>query len=834
MWWWSLLGCVPASWIPSERAEPPTAQPTEVVSSSLEEMEAGVHARKAWVDSMHRRAPEVDWKGIERENGRERVARRSALSAAPPPGGAPDDADRWTERGSENQAGRTHVARESADGTVLYVGAAAGGLWRRDAAGAWSPLGDGLFGGVHWLEVVPNPEGGPDVLLTGTDGGYFFRSVDDGASWQEGAGLPAAWSQRRLAVSSDGASTLYSVRRDGNGYGAWRSDDLGASWQQVADLGNDEGDLWVPRTGGSGVWLAAGRGLRYSEDRGETWTELGGWPEARTVELAASEAWAGAGGLPRFYLVSEGRTLLRSDDGGASFVEVGRVGDFWGSLVASTVNPDVVVYGGVEVHKSADAGANFSLQNGWAEYYDDPANRLHADVMGIDVIPDGAGGERWYLNTDGGTFLSADGLGSVQNQSLRGLRISQYYGTLTSSVDAAHIAAGAQDQGYQVSTGQPATGHLYDFDQVLSGDYAHLTSGSGTHELVYSVYPGFMLVQVGEAEPELTYVDFPSDAKAYAWLPVLLADPDDPESVWFGGDHLWRYSRTRKWQWEPTLASETDFGAAQGEYISALALSPASPTRMYAVTSAGRFFRSDDRGATWTAGANGLPAGQYFYGNALVASAGDADTVYVGGSGYSNDPLWVSHDGGDSFSSMSQGLPPTLVYSLVEEPRSGALFAGTETSAWRHMPGGEGWEDITGVEAPLVVYWSAELVPATGAVRFGTYGRGVWDYVYDADLDGCVDDLDADDDGAPCAEDCNDADATILPGVADPCGDGLDQDCDGADPVCPDEEGEEPGDEPDETPGKPAKPACGCGSEGAPALALIVAGAAAARRRRRG
>lgn len=33
-------------------------------------------------------------------------------------------------------------------------------------------------------------------------------------------------------------------------------------------------------------------------------------------------------------------------------------------------------------------------------------------------------------------------------------------------------------------------------------------------------------------------------------------------------------------------------------------------------------------------------------------------------------------------------------------------------------------------------------------------------------------------------EDCDDADASVHPGASDPCGDGLDQDCDGVDPTC--------------------------------------------------
>ncbi|MFZ5475767.1 MAG: MopE-related protein [Myxococcota bacterium] len=55
---------------------------------------------------------------------------------------------------------------------------------------------------------------------------------------------------------------------------------------------------------------------------------------------------------------------------------------------------------------------------------------------------------------------------------------------------------------------------------------------------------------------------------------------------------------------------------------------------------------------------------------------------------------------------------------------------------------------------------------------------------------------DRDADGADLWEDCDDADAARAPGLAEVCGDGVDQDCDGADPACGgDDTGVSPGDD---------------------------------------
>ncbi|HZL98649.1 MAG TPA: hypothetical protein VFD43_00225, partial [Planctomycetota bacterium] len=117
--------------------------------------------------------------------------------------------------------------------------------------------------------------------------------------------------------------------------------------------------------------------------------------------------------------------------------------------------------------------------------------------------------------------------------------------------------------------------------------------------------------------------------------------------------------------------------------------------------------------------------------NALVASALDADVAYVGGSGYGGPAVLRTLDGGLSWEAWADGLPQTLVYSLAEAgDGSGRLFAGTERAAYRRDPGGA-WVDITSNEAPVTIYWSAEAVPAEDVVRFGTYGRGIWDYSLD-------------------------------------------------------------------------------------------------------
>jgi len=631
-----------------------------------------------------------------------------------------------------------HAAVRGTDGQTLYVGSSLGGVWRGTLDGQeWTPIGDNIYGGAHGLAVVPGATpADPDVVLRATDGGLIDVTFDGGLTWVVPAGLPVTVGVRRVVTASDGSGAIFMVLHHYNAqsqlrYSLYRSTDAAQSFAHLVALGTYAGDVWAPRDGGGALYLLAQGELRQSLDGGDTWSDVGPTPAGSTGgDLVASEA-----GAPRFWaaLSIGGGTLLHRSEGGLGWTQVATLTDYWGSLAASIVDADLFAYGGVEVWRTTNGGGSFAKVNSWADYYGDPANKLHADVPGIDVLPGGAGGELWFVSTDGGLYRSADGLASVQNLSLLGLRVSQYYTTLTSGANPLHVVAGAQDQGYQRSDAAPGGDGLLGFDQLISGDYGHATSGDGSHACVFSVYPGFLLIHKGENGPQLFTADFPA-SEDYGWLPTIAADPANVERCFFGASHLYRYRKNTQIPpaWTPILWSSFDFGIDPGEYLSALDFSPVDGDRVYAATSSGRLYVSNDHGVTWAPGTGSAPGEHYFYGNALVASALDADLAYVGGSGYGGPAVLRTLDGGLTWQPWAEGLPPTLVYSLAEAgDGSGRLFAGSERSAWRRDPGGA-WVDVTANEAPVTIYWSAEAVPDENAVRFGTYGRGIWDYTLDA------------------------------------------------------------------------------------------------------
>lgn len=677
--------------------------------------------RRQWIEQMHRAAPGLDWKAIEQTNGKQRQSLRKEILASE----NRNETSLWTETGSRNQAGRMHAVAISANGDSLYGGSSRGGVWKGSLNGDnWRPLSDNLYGGAHGLAIAGN---NPEVITSITDGGLVNFSEDGGATWNFPAGLPSSINEaKRVAHDPSAPNRVYLMLRPANNMVLYLSSDAGRSYSQVLALNTPAGDFWIDRVDGGDIYIMLANQLRVSHNQGHDWSVVGYISQysISQVVLTASEA-----GAPQFYAALKTGTewkLHSSTNGGTDWEFKYDITDFWKTLCASITNRNLVLFGGVELWRSADGGSNFALVNHWWDYYDDPLNKLHADLPGLDCILTDTG-ESFYISTDGGLFLSTDGVSTVTNISLTGLGVSQYYDTHTSINDPDLILAGAQDQGYQRS--DRANGDLTrDFEQLISGDYGHITSGDGSHDIVYSVYPGFVLVQTGELNPQLPgMLDFPA-GEEHSWIPFTLANPDNNWEFYICATRLYK----GRWNGGSSVTytpSTQDFTVGGSSYLTAFSISPANHDQRLAITNTGSFWYSFDAGENWSDSGYSGPNAHYFYGTAIVHSYNDPLIAYVGGSGYSGPAVYKTEDGGVHWSRMSTGLPPTLVYDLaLESTENEVLYAATEAGPYQYDSALGSWEYIGGTKAPITTYWSVENVASDQLMRFGTYGRGIWDF----------------------------------------------------------------------------------------------------------
>jgi photosystem II stability/assembly factor-like uncharacterized protein len=121
----------------------------------------------------------------------------------------------------------------------------------------------------------------------------------------------------------------------------------------------------------------------------------------------------------------------------------------------------------------------------------------------------------------------------------------------------------------------------------------------------------------------------------------------------------------------PTTSVWTGSGL-EGETIRALAIDPATPTTLYAGTSAG-VFKSTDGGENWRTVNNGLANVDV---RALAIDSVTPTTLYAGTWG---GGVFKSTDGGENWNAFNMGLVNLHVFALAIDPVTPTtIYAGTD------------------------------------------------------------------------------------------------------------------------------------------------------------
>jgi hypothetical protein len=327
---------------------------------------------------------------------------------------------------------------------------------------------------------------------------------------------------------------------------------------------------------------------------------------------------------------------------------------------------------------------------------------------------------------------------------MSGLGVSQYYSSYSQRFSPYAIFAGSQDQGLQKSIPDNQNmGGVQNFEQIISGDYGHLVSGDNGVS-IWTNYPGFTIYYPDIANSNASVsLDFPGSG--YLWIAPLMEHPHSSEKVILGGgginggNHLVELTISGN----QIVYDEQEYSFSGT--VSAMGYSPIDPSYRYVLTQNGKFYYSSDGGDNWTITSSFTgPESHYFYGSTIWASQQELGKVFIGGSGYSNAPVYVSENHGQTFAEMDNGLPNTLVFQLAGTLDDNLLFAATEIGPYGYSRHEDEWFLLSGLSAPDQTYWTVDYIPEINTTRFGTYGRGIWDFVLDENYNIILGDVNAD------------------------------------------------------------------------------------------
>lgn len=705
-------------------------------------------ARMKWIELMHG-GENSDWRSIEAENQNERYAQwlKSDLSNRSADEYLADGhlLGRWVEGGSSNNAGNIMAVDYDVETDEVYAVGGGGPIFKSDIYGTdWKLVNDKLRFSTDLLKVF-NLQNGTKRLVSAVNGIPHY-SDDGGKEWIKSTGVTQTNDGHIYHSQStkDGIIFFLGKRDYWSDIKVYASYDFGISFSALKTFTtSDTRNIALTLDGVSD-------NIYIIEQINSTNSQIYKYNKsAKAIDLLSNNSNIGFGANGKanlqvatvkdtvvMYAYDEENRLHISKNEGNSWVpSVILPASPWDiGLYVCPSNPKNMFIGEVDAFKSSNGGLIWSRINNWWEYYGDIYSQLHADMMTIKEFRDKSGKPFILNGNHGGLYYSEDYGQTHSNIGLFGLNVSQYYDVRTYPTDPYYVFAGSQDQGQQ--RGYLSNEGASELEQNISGDYGHIEL-TGNGKSLWSVYPGGSIGYYSNPKTQdgpIAGYEIKSNNET-VWIPPIIPGPDPSKNIIIAaggsinessnGSHLLQLEYVNN----EISATELPFNfAVSGGQISAMAIDHFDQNKWYVATTNGHFYRSVNGGQNFTRTATMLSESHYLYGSCILPSKINENVVYLSGNGYNFKPVYRSTNGGQTFQPFSTGLPSTMVFNIVANEDESLLFAATEAGPYVYVVAKEKWYSLHGKDTPNQTYWSVEYVPQIKTARFGTYGRGIWDF----------------------------------------------------------------------------------------------------------
>ena len=619
-----------------------------------------------------------------------------------------------------NVSGRiAAIAVDPSDPAHVLVGAANGGVWEsRDRGATWAPRTDAaatLTTGA--LAFDPSD---PDTVLCGTGEGNWWsylgvgilRSIDGGTTWSTLCGAPFLGEGfYDLCFDPSSAGRLLA----GTTAGLFSSTDGGATWTRRRT------EMTWSVAAGSGEMLAGcSDGVRRSTDGGATWNpvSLPGDPGAfdrLAVAIAPSNpavayAWGASGGTAYLWRRRPSGTWAKVTP--PAGVSTGQAWYDWFLAVAPDRDGQVYL-GAIEAYRGDLSGTSWT----WLciSNKGNTGQSIHPDQHAIAFEPGHP--DSIYVGNDGGLFSSPDRGVAWQHRN-NGLVISEFEYLAQDATSTSWLLGGLQDNGTARWTGSPT------WDHVADGDGGDCAVNRSNPAVVWHTYYG-MSPEVSQAHGDWnswSYVPPPLPAgEGSPFYPPVEASLTSGDTFAIAGNALY-LTRDNGAQWKRLAFPGGGSGSA---------LAVPNGDSVWVATEDGRIFRTSWTGSTWQAlAALASPRAGAYISDLLVDSSGL--TIWATIRAFGGGRVFVSSDGGATWTDRGAGLPPLPVNAIAVDPTDrNRLWVAADLGVYQTLDGGQHWAPY-GTGLPNAYVGDLVLNPAGRLLRAGTRNRGVWEIGIDA------------------------------------------------------------------------------------------------------
>jgi photosystem II stability/assembly factor-like uncharacterized protein len=664
------------------------------------------------------------------------------------------DAVKWECVGPTNIGGRiTCMVCHPTQPEQIWIGAAGGGVWRSDNVGQkWETCwNDQDILNIGSLAIDDKH---PEVLYCGTGeanlssdsypGVGLYKSNDAGRTWK----LIAPSDDNTVPVRIGrividpfdsqhvilGGVGLAEVSASGADYGGmFVSTDAGISWKRQTFISSrnywchsivfdqkTRGRIYATLTEKgqrSGIWR--------SVDGGSNWQHLlTGLPEpshfGRTT-LAISPSNPNV--LYAFANDADDESLLgvfKSTNGGDNWTPVQQKHfqkedqiSYNNTIVVHPTNPDFVICGGVNLHRTRDGGNTWQKITNCDEDSGNP-HYAHSDHHAL-VMPAAAAG-RVYDANDGGVDVSENGGDTWTNRS-DGLAITMFYDMDVAQTNSNVFGGGAQDNGTLVTR----TGALGKFVTIDTGDGGwNVIDPKNAGHIFTSAYNLQIQRYRGlDDDPVIVNPHAPKAESDSIWMCYIAMDPADSNTLFTGTHRVWRTRDDAK-TWQP-VSKKFDHSA-----ISAIEIAAADRKRIYVGTENGGLFRSTDGGDTWSANISSsmLPG---FTITRIESHPKDARLLYVSVANFGQSHVFRSQDGGDTWEDIDQGRLPDVPHHVVmiRPDDLNKMYVGNDAGVFVFDTQTGNWSNLTS-NLPNAMVIDLVYHEKEKKLFAATYGRSIW------------------------------------------------------------------------------------------------------------
>jgi photosystem II stability/assembly factor-like uncharacterized protein len=650
----------------------------------------------------------------------------------------PDDTPRdFNYQNLRGGSGRLNcIAFHPFDSNIIYVGAPSGGLWKTaDGGQSWTTSTDQLAAiGISDIAIVRQ---NPDVIYLATGDGDgidtysigILKSTNGGISWN-----PTVFSEdvtgfnhfRRILIHPVNPDIMIAASAKGiykttNGWKTYKLVKSG-HFKDLEFKPSDPAVIYAASFsfgGNAGIYKSTDTGDSFNE----VMTGLNFNSNVERIELAVTRAntsfvyaLCSASDDGGFY------GLYRSVNSGISWSAVysgnnlnllgwdpdglDEGGQGWYDLTLA-ISPDKaneIFVGGVNIWKSQNGGSTWKPISMW--YHDHEADYVHADHHMLIFNPYT---DVLFSGNDGGIYKSYD-KGATWNDISDGLQILQIYRFTNSVSDPYLNIAGNQDNGtvlrnasgwYEISGGDG----MECFIDYTNEDIIYVSSQRGN--LLRSTDGGSTFSTISPVEDE--------DG---AWITPFIMHPEIPGILYSGYKDVYK-STDQGESWTRISDNLTD-----GINLNALAVAGANDNYIYA-SAQNKIWKTKNGGETWIDISDGIPANYITY---IAVAETDPEKLWVSLSGYSDgNKIYYSSDGGETWENYSDGLPNVPANCIIYQNNTNkTLYAGTDIGVYYRDATMLQWADYSD-NLPNVIVNDLAIHYASGKLRAGTYGRGLWE-----------------------------------------------------------------------------------------------------------